>query len=684
MAHKIVDMNHNPLLNVFAAPFESAPFHLIHPDHYLPALHVAIGQGHAEVNSIVANTRRPNFENVVEALERAGKSVGRISSILFNLNHAETSEAIQDVARKASPLLTAYSNDIWLNDALFAKVKEVYDHSNVSDLETDAHKLLVDTYHAFVRKGALLSEAQKERYRQITGQLSELTLQFGENVLAETNHYFLHLTQPADLEGLPKGVVEAAAQSATHKQLEGWVFTLQAASYLPFLKHACNRVLREQMFKAYTSRGNQPNNRNNTALIEQIVNLRQEKAALLGYDSHAQYVLEERMAKNTETVNRFLTELLEAAWPYAQKEVKEVEVLAQRDGIVKLERWDFAYYSEQLKTSQYQVNDEMTRPYFSLERVEQGIFELAGLLFGLQFRLRNDIPVYHPDVKTYEVTDRNHQHVALLYADYYPRTSKQGGAWMTSFRDQYRCGETDTRPHTSMVCNFTPPTPENPSLLTFNEVKTFLHEFGHALHGMLSRVRYESQSGTSVYRDFVELPSQLMENWATEKQWLNRVAIHHQTGEPIPMEWIDRLIAADLFQSGYGTVRQLSFGLLDMAYHSQHGRLNQPVPELEQKAIATTELFPPVPGSSVSTAFAHIFDGGYAAGYYGYKWAEVLDADAFESFQEAGIFDPSTALRYQTSILEKGGSAHPMALYLAFKGREPKMDALLKRSGLRG
>jgi peptidyl-dipeptidase Dcp len=620
----------------------------------------------------------------VVALEKAGGQLGIVSHVFFNLNHAETSEQIQNIAREVSPLLTEYSNDIWLNGDLFKRVKQVYESQNRSELTDEQVQLLEETYKGFTRKGALLQGAARERYRQITTELSKLTLQFGENLLAETNAFQLHVTQEGDLAGLPEGVKEAAAALATEQDKEGWLFTLQFPSYMPFMKYAQNRELRRQMYMAYSKRGNNNNQHDNKDLIRQIVSLRVEKAKLMGFPTHAHFVLEEHMALHPDKVNSFLKELLDASLEVARNDVKEVEDYAHSKGLAgKLQRWDYAYYSEQLKAEKYGLDDEATRPYFQLEKVEQGVFGLATKLYGLTFKENKDISVYHEEVKVYEVYDADGSFLSVFYVDYHPRTTKQGGAWMTSFRDQHHDGKRDVRPHISIVCNFTRPTANKPSLLTFNEVQTFLHEFGHALHGMLSKVLYESLAGTNVYRDFVELPSQIMENWATQKEWLKDVGVHYQTGEVIPEELIQKIVDSENYQSGYATVRQLSFGMNDMAWHSLTDAFNGDVIEFEHQSMAATELFPAVEGTAFSTGFAHIFDGGYAAGYYGYKWAEVLDADAFEAFKENGIFDKETARRFREEILKKGGTAHPMTLYKKFRGHEPSIEPLLKRSGLK-
>ncbi|WP_088655036.1 M3 family metallopeptidase [Geofilum rhodophaeum] len=675
--------DNNPLLQEFNTPHQTPPFTQIQTAHYIPAFTAAMEEGRAEIKAIIDNPATPDFNNTIEALEKAGNKLSRISSIFFNLNSAETSEAIQEVAREVSPLLSEYGNDIWLNEALFARVKAVYEQKDKLTLSTEQATLLDNTYKGFVRRGALLNAEDKQKYRNITAELSKLSLQFGENLLAETNDYKLHITDEADLAGLPEAVREAAQQLAESEGKEGWMFSLHAPSMLPFMQYADQRELREQLFRASTKRGNQDNQNDNKANILRQAELRLAKAQLLGYRSHADYVLEERMAQSADKVNAFLNELFEKSFPFAQEDVAQVAAFAKQQGLEgELQRWDFAYYSEKLKTSLFDLNEEMTKPYFQLEKVKAGIFDLTNKLWGLSYKLNKDIPVYHPDVFAYEVFNRDEQVISVLYLDFHPRKGKQGGAWMTSFRDQHVENGQNIIPHVSVVCNFTPPTASRPSLLTFNEVTTFLHEFGHALHGMLSEVTYESLSGTSVYRDFVELPSQIMENWALEKEWLQDVAVHYQTGETMPEDLIQKIIAADNFQSGYLTVRQLSFGFNDMAWHSITEPVATDAISFEKAAMAKTELFPEVAGSCFSTAFGHIFDGGYAAGYYGYKWAEVLDADAYALFKEKGIFDQATAESFREHILSKGGTRHPMDLYVAFRGAEPSVEALLLRSGL--
>ncbi|WP_320018850.1 M3 family metallopeptidase [Labilibaculum manganireducens] len=673
----------NPLLNEFTTPYEAAPFESIELNHFLPAFTESIEIAKKEIDQIVDNAEEPNFVNTIEALEYSGHQLDRAASIFFNLNHANTNDEMQALAREVSPMLTEFSNDIIMNEKLFARVKDVYHQKSELKLTVEQEKLLTDRYKSFVRSGANLEKEKKDQIREISKELSKLTLQFGENVLAATNNFELHITDKNELSGLPDGIIEAAGIVAKEEDKEGWIFTLQFPSYVPFMQYSDIRELREKMFKVYSSRCFN-DKFDNQKIVKRIVELRLKKVQLFGYTSYADFVLEERMAKQSSKVTDFLTELLDASMPKAKEEFKELQAYAKSLGAdFKLERWDWAYYAEKLKTEKFDVNDEITRPYFELERVKKGIFSLAARLYGIKFNINPNLPKYHKDVDVYEVTDDKGEFLSLLYTDFHPRSSKQGGAWMTSFVDQYRKKGTDHRPHISIVCNFTKPSEIKPSLLTFNEVTTFLHEFGHALHGMLSKCTYSSLSGTNVYRDFVELPSQFMENFATQKEWLDDVAEHYQTGEKIPAEIVQKIIDSENFLSGYSFVRQISFGLNDMAWHSVTEPVADEVSVFEDKAMSSTELFDRVETSCMSTAFSHIFAGGYGAGYYGYKWAEVLDADAFDAFKSAGIFNKEIAKSFKENILEKGGSDHPMNLYLKFRGKEPSIEPLLKRSGLK-
>lgn len=676
-------MKNNPLLEDFNTPYESAPFDIIELEHYLPAFKAGIEEARKEIDKIAENTEAPTFENTIEALEYSGQRLDRAGSVFFNLNHAHTNDEMQALAREISPMLTEFSNDIIMNEKLFARVKAVHDGKDQLKLNIEQEKLLEDRYKAFVRSGANLEKEKKEKIREISKELSKLTLQFGENVLAATNAFELHLTSKEDVLGLPEGILEAAAATAKQKEKDGWVFTLQFPSYVPFMQYADKRELREKMFRAYSSRcfNDKFDNQKN---IQRIVELRLERVRLFGYERYADFVLEERMAKSSDKVMDFLNELLDASMPKAKEEFQELQEYAKSLGAdFELQRWDWAYYAEKLKTEKFDINDEITRPYFELEKVKKGIFDLSTKLYGIQFKLNNDIPKYHEEVDVYEVLDREGKFLSLFYADFHPRSSKQGGAWMTSFLDQSVKNGTDIRPHISIVCNFTRPTETKPSLLTFNELTTFLHEFGHALHGMLSKCTYSSLSGTNVYRDFVELPSQFMENYAFQKEWLDEVAAHYKTGEKIPADLVQKIIDSGNFLSGYSFVRQISFGLNDMAWHSVNSADIESVPAFEGDAMASTELFDVIESSCMSTAFSHIFAGGYAAGYYGYKWAEVLDADAFDAFKKNGIYDQATADSFRENILERGGSEHPMNLYLKFRGEEPSIEPLLVRSGLK-
>lgn len=674
----------NPLLENYSAPYQTPPFGHIRIEHYEPAFTQSIAEATEEIQAIAASPEPPTFENTIAALDNAGEKLGEISAIFFNLNSAHTNEEMQQIAQRISPQLTAYSNQIYMNPELFKRVQQVYSQRESLFLTPEQKTLLDQTYKAFIRGGAGLNEADQKRYEEISMELSRLHLKFDENTLAETNDFTLHLTSAEDLAGLPASAIETAALTAHEQGREGWIFTLHAPSYIPFMKYADNRSLREKMYRAYTSRGNRGNEHDNNEIIRRITALRLDKANLLGYATYADFVLANRMAQTPDTVFQFLEELFEASHPYALKEKEEVEQLARKTGFEgTLERWDWAYYSNKLKLEKYALSDEMLKPYFQLEQVQKGVFGLATVLYGLKFRENRQIPVYHEDVKAFEVYDRDDSFLAVLYVDFFPRESKSGGAWMTEYRPQYVKDGKDVRPVISLVMNFTKPTDQKPALLTFDEVTTFLHEFGHALHGMLSRITYPSLSGTNVYRDFVELPSQIMENWALEKEWLDQWAVHYETGKKIPQDYVNKIREAANFQSGYQSDRQLSFATVDMAWHTITTPIGESVQAFEDQAMSKTEIFPPVPSASFSTAFGHIFGGGYAAGYYSYKWAEVLDADAFSVFQERGIFDPATAASFRKNILEKGGSEHPMVLYERFRGQKPAIDALLKRSGLK-
>ena len=667
----------------FDTPFNTAPFSKIKTEAYLPAFKKAIENAKNEIDQIVENSALPNFENTIEALDYTGEQLDRISSIFFNLNAAETNDAIQKIAQEVSPLLTEFSNDIALNVALFERVKSVYNAKETLSLSKEQQTLLDKKYKGFSRNGANLNDAQKEILREIDKEQSQLKLTFGENILAETNRYELLITKPADLEGLPEGAMEAAKQLAVEKNKEGWLFTLDYPSYVPFMTYAKNRGLRKKLALAFGQKGFQNDALDNQEIVLKIAQLRFKRAQLLGYETHAHFVLEERMAKTPETVRNFLEDLLSKALPAAKKEFKELEDFAIKlDHIDRLEKWDSAYYSEKLKQERFNFDDEQLKPYFKLENVIEGAFGVAQKLFGLHFTQSHDIDTYHKDVMTYTVEDSQQNLVAIFYADFFPRSGKRNGAWMTSYKPQFVKNDKNERPHVSIVCNFTKPTSTKPSLLTFNEVTTLFHEFGHALHGMLADTIYPSLSGTSVAWDFVELPSQIMENWCYEKEALALFAKHYETGASIPMDLIDKIKAAATFQQGMQTMRQLSFGLLDMNWHGIDPREITDVKQHETTAFKETQLFPEVKENCMSTAFSHIFQGGYSSGYYSYKWAEVLDADAFEFFKETDLFDPKIAEAFKTNILSKGGTQDPLELYIKFRGQKPKVEALLKRSGL--
>lgn len=674
----------NPFLEELTTPFKTFPFDQITVDHYLPALTEGISIGKAEIEAIVKNSEAPTFSNTIEALEKSGSLVDAVSTVFFNLNSAETNDAIQALAQEISPILTEYSNDIMLNEALYKKIEAVFNNRKELELTAEQNTLLEKTYKGFVRNGARLDENQKERLRAIDKELSKLSLTFGENVLAENNAYTLVITDKADLAGLPEGVVEAAAITAKEKGHEGaWVFTLDFPSYIPFITYADNRLLREQIFKAFSSKAFKGDERDNQENVKRIALLRHERAALLGYASHADFVLEERMAKSPSNVADFLNNILENSLSFAQKELEELTQYAKSTGgTEEIKRWDVAYYSEKLKKEKFAIDDELLKPYFKLEYVINGVFETASKLYGLSFEKRTDIPVYHEDVMTYEVKDSLGKHLAVFYADFFPRSGKRQGAWMTSYREQKMENGVEHRPHVSIVCNFTKPTASKPSLLTFNEVTTLFHEFGHALHGMLAKGRYASLSGTHVYWDFVELPSQMLENWCYEKECLDSFARHYETNEPIPAEYIQKIKASANFHSGLATIRQVGLGRLDMAWHSKNPEAVSSIKEFEKLSMSRTNLFPEVEESSTSCQFSHIFQGGYSSGYYSYKWAEVLDADAFEAFKEKGIFNKAVADAFLTHILSAGGSEHPAILYRRFRGRDADPKALLRRAGL--
>ncbi|MFY7810535.1 MAG: M3 family metallopeptidase [Flavobacterium sp.] len=673
----------NPLLEKFNTSHETAPFSKIKLEHYKPAIEKAIQEAKKEIESIVNNKQKPTFENTVEALEYTGKRLDIITNIFFNLNSAETSPEMQKLAQELSPILTKHSNDIALNTALFLRIKEVYDQKNKLNLNKEQQKLLEKSFKGFSRNGALLSDADKEKLRSIDTELSKIALTFSENNLAENKSFTLHITDEKDLSGLPDGTKEAAKMEANKRKLDGWLFTLDYPSYVPFMTYADNRELRKKMAIAFGAKAFRNNEFDNQENVKKIINLRHRRANLLGYKTHAHFTLEERMSKDPETVQKFLNDLLIKAKPAAQKELETLTLFAKElHGIEKLEKWDGAYYSEKLKQKLFNFDDEQLKPYFKLENVLEGAFTVSNKLFGLTFKEVKNIETYHKDVVTYEVYDENKKFLAVFYADFFPREGKRNGAWMTSFKSQYKKGAIEQRPHVANICNFTKPTDTKPSLLTFDEVKTLFHEFGHGLHGMLANTTYESLSGTSVYWDFVELPSQIFENWCYEPEALALFAKHYETGEIIPQEFINKIKESSSFMEGMTTMRQLSFGLLDMAYHGADPSGITNVKEFELKSMSSTLLYPDVKENCMSTSFSHIFAGGYSSGYYSYKWAEVLDADAFEYFKENGILNPVIGKKFKDNILSKGGTEDPMDLYIKFRGQEPTADALLKRAGL--
>jgi len=669
----------NPLLE----PFETPPFSQIKNEDFKPAFEIALQQAREEINQIVENPERPSFKNTLEAMEFAGEKLGKISSIFFNLNSAETNPEIQKIAQEVSPWLTEFQNDIILNQQLFKRIKQVFLDKENLQLTAEQNTLLEKTYKSFTRNGANLSEEKKKKLRDLDTRLAKLSLEFGENVLAETNAYELHIINEEDLEGLPESEIETAAQLAKTKDKEGYIFTLHYPSYLPFMKYIKNRDLRKKMALAQGKKGFQDNQYNNEKIVLEITQLRFERAQLLGYKNHADFVLQERMAKSPEQVEIFLNDLLEKAKPAAEKEFQELEAFAKElDGIDQLQIWDAAYYSEKLKKEKFDLDDEKLKPYFPLENVIEGVFKVSERLFGLTFEEVFDIDTYHKEVRTYQVYDEQKNIKALLYADFHPREGKRNGAWMTSFKGQQIKNGKNERPQISIVCNFSRPTSNTPALLTFNEVTTLFHEFGHALHGILADTTYKSLSGTNVYWDFVELPSQLLENWCYEEEALSLFAKHYQTGEMIPMEIVERIKKASNFLEGMQTVRQLSFGILDMSWHAIDPRTIKNVKTHEKEAFRSTQLYPDVAENCMSTSFSHIFQGGYSAGYYSYKWAEVLDADAFAYFREKGIFNKTIADKFKEHVLSKGGTEDPMILYKRFRGKEPDNEALLKRAGL--
>lgn len=677
----------NPFFENIHTPHDTVPFDRIAVEHYAPAIRRGIECQNEEIDAIVNNPEPADFHNTILALEKSGQLLHRVEVVFDNLLSAETNDTMQELAKELMPLLSEHANNITLNERLFERVKTAYEHRNDEPLTAEQRKLTEDTYEGFVRSGANLQGANKEKYRELSRQLSLLTLQFSENNLKETNDYQLVLTDEAQLKGLPQSAIDAAAETAREKQQEGWVFTLHTPSYVPFLAYAADRDLRKEIYMAYNTKCTHANACNNLDIVKQLVNTRLALAQLLGYKDYATYKLERRMAQNSANVYHLLDQLLEAYKPTAQKEYAEVQALAREEqgADFTLMPWDWGYYSQKLKDRKFNLNDEMLRPYFELENVKKGVFGLATRLYDITFQKNPDIPVYHKDVEAFDVFDKDGSFLAVLYTDFHPREGKRSGAWMTSYKEQWideKTGE-NSRPHVSLVMNFTKPTQDKPALLTFGEVETFLHEFGHSLHGMFANTTYASLSGTNVYWDFVELPSQFMENFAVEKEFLHTFARHYQTGELIPDELVQRIVDSRNFNAAYACLRQVSFGLLDMAWYTRTTPFEGDVMAYEKQAWARAQILPSVEGTCMSTQFSHIFAGGYSAGYYSYKWAEVLDADAFSLFKKQGIFDQKTAFSFRENILSRGGTEHPMTLYKRFRGQEPTIDALLIRNGIK-
>ena len=677
------DIKQNPLVKEWKTPHGTPPFSEIKEEHFLPAAEYLINQSRTNVDLIALSAQPATFENTIEALEYSSLGLDRALGVFYNLNASETNDTLQQIALEMSPMLTKFSNDISLNEALFARVKQVYDMRESLGLTTEESRLLEKTYKGFVRSGANLSEDCKAQYREISEELSRLSLEFQQNLLKATNDYAMLITDEASLAGLPESVREAAEHDAEQAEKEGYLFTLHMPSYLPFVKYSENRELREKLWRAYSSRCFSGGDTDNQSNVKRITELRLALTRLLGYNTYADFVLEERMAQSVGKVDSFLDELLAKSKSYADDEVAVIQKYADSLGLGdKVMPWDWAYYTEKYKEEKYNLNDQMTRPYFKLENVEKAVFLLANKLYGLTFKENKDIPVYHPDVHPFEVYDIDGSFLAVLYIDYFPRSGKNGGAWMSTYRDSYHKDGGETRPIVTLVCNFTKPTPTRPSLLTFDEVTTTLHEFGHGLHSILGKGKYPSMTGTAVYRDFVELPSQIMENWATEKEYLDLWAVHYQTGEAMPQELVQKIIDSKNYLAAYANIRQLSFGMTDMAWHSITAPVEGPVADFERRAMAATAVLPIVDGTCFSPSFSHIFSGGYAAGYYSYKWAELLEADAFSKFMKAGIFDRGVAGSFRENILSKGGSEHPMILYIRFAGAEPTVEPLIEKMGL--
>lgn len=679
----------NPFFNDYSTPHNTVPFHLIKLGHYEEAFMEGMKREKEELDKIINNEEEPTFDNtIIYKDETKGEHyydlLGRASTVFSCMLGAETNDDLDALAQKMSPLLTQHANDMQLNEKLFKRIKHVYEHHR--ELTPEEATLLQKVYDGFVRSGALLNEEGKEQFRQLSEEASLLSLQFSQNLLKENKAFELHLTNEEDLDGLPESARQMAAHTAQEQNKEGWIFTLDFPSYSPFLTYSTKRELREKLYMAKNTEGIHDNPENNLAICTRLINIRRELAQLLGHETYADYVLEHRMASSVKNVYKLFNDLISAYKPQAIKELKEVEQLAKEmeGDAFEMQPWDFGYYSHKLQLQKYNIDSEMLRPYFELSKVIEGVFGLANRLYGISFKENNEIPVYHQDVKAYDVFDADGSYLAVFYADFHPRKGKQGGAWMTEFQGQWinRKGE-NIRPHVSVVMNFTKPTPQKPALLTLGEVETFLHEFGHSLHGMFANTRFGSLSGTNVWWDFVELPSQFMENYATEKEFLRTFAYHFESGEPIPDELIDRIIKSKNYLSAYGCLRQVSLGLLDMAYYTQKDEFKEDIITFEKDAWKDAIITKQLPNTCMTTQFSHIISGGYAAGYYSYKWAEVLDADAFSLFKKNGIFDKNTALSFRENILSKGGTEHPMTLYKRFRGQEPTIDALLERNGIK-
>jgi len=679
-----IDAN-NPFLSKYKTPYETPPFNLIKNEHYEPAIKEGIKQHQSEVDKIIANKQVATFENTVVAYEQSGETLSKVLSVFFNLLSAESDDEMMQISQRVSPVITEHYNNISLNEDLFKRIKVVYDKRNESGLNSEQVRLIEKIYEGFENSGATLSEKDKDIYRELSTALSKLTLDFGQNSLKETNKFEMLLTNKDDLAGLPESVLEAAIAKAKSKDKEGWMFDLSAPSYVGFMKYSSRRDLRKKLYMAYNTKCVSGGEFDNQENVKKIAETRLKIANLFGYSDYATFSLRRVMAKNKENVYDLLDKLYNAYALSAHQDVKEVQgyAIGMEGKSIEIQPWDWSFYSEKLKDAKYEVNDEMVRPYFELENVKKGVFGLATDLYGLTFKKNTKIPVYHPEVEAFEVFDGDGKFLSILFTDFHPRTGKRQGAWMTEFKGQYKRNGKDSRPHVAIVMNFTRSTDKAPALLTFDEVETFLHEFGHALHGMLADCTYETLSGTNVARDFVELPSQVMENWLTQKDYLDKFAVHYQTGEKIPASLVQKLIDASNYLAGYLCYRQLSFGYLDMSWHTLTQPYTDDVKAFEQKAMSKTLVLPVVPQASMSTSFNHIFSGGYAAGYYSYKWSEVLDADAFASFKKAGIFDKETAASFRKNILERGNTEDPMALYIRFKGQEPTVDALLERNGVK-